>query len=61
LVQEIAEKMGELLINLRSLGTLDADGNVSLSAEQLRMKRLPHATETFLLALAAAEGLLLLL
>ena len=58
LMQDIAEKTSELLNNLKSLGTSDATGNVSLSAEQLREKRLPRATENFLLGLAAAEGLL---
>jgi len=60
LMQEIADKTRELLNNLKTLGTTDADGNVSISAEQLREKRLPRATENFLLGLAAAEGLLLL-
>jgi len=58
LMQEIAEKTRELLNNLKSLGTSDADGNVLISAQQLREKRLPRATENFLLGLAAAEGLL---
>jgi len=58
MLKEIAGKTRELLGNLRSLGTADADGNVSITAEQLRQKRLPHATENFLLGLAAAEGLL---
>jgi len=58
LLQEIADKTRELLNNLKSLGTVDADGNVSITGEQLRQKRLPHATENFLLGLAAAEGLL---
>ena len=57
-MQEIADKTRELLDNLKSLGTVDADGKVSISAEQLHQKRLPHATENFLLGLATAEGLL---
>ena len=57
-MQEIAEKTRELHNTLKSLGTSDAEGNVSISAEQLREKHMPRATENFLLGLAAAEGLL---
>jgi len=57
-MQEIANKTRELLNNLKTLGTADDDGNVSLTAQQLHEKQLPHATENFLLGLAAAEGLL---
>lgn len=57
-VEEIANKTRELVNNLKSLGTSDDDGNVTLTAQQLHEKRLPHATENFLLGLAAAEGLL---
>lgn len=57
-VEEIAGKTRELLNNLKTIGTSDADGNVLITTEQLRQKRLPHATENFLFGLAAAEGLL---
>jgi len=58
LLQEIAEKTRELLDNLKCLGTSDVDGKLSITTQQLQEKRLPHATENFLLGLAAAEGLL---
>ena len=53
----MASKTKELLNNLKSLAAAGEDGQLSLSLETLRARKMPPATENFLFSLAACEGL----
>jgi hypothetical protein len=59
-IKEISLRTKELLKNLKSLAVDSGDGSgkTVTTVDALRAKRLPSATENFLLGLASAEGLL---
>ena len=53
----MASKTKELLNNLKSLAAAGEDGQLSLSLETLRARKMPPSTENFLFSLATCEGL----
>ncbi|XP_076467298.1 DENN domain-containing protein 10-like [Babylonia areolata] len=56
IIKTVASKTRELLNNLKSLATTGENGQLSLSLETLRARKMPPATENFLFSLAACEG-----
>ncbi|XP_041370439.1 DENN domain-containing protein 10-like isoform X2 [Gigantopelta aegis] len=56
-IKDIAKKTKELLTNLKSLASDDGSGNVFITLESLRERKMPPARESFLFNLAACEGL----
>ena len=58
LFQDIFTKTQELLNNLQTLTQEEEDGKKYITVETLKSRKMQPATETFLLNLAAAEGIL---